>query len=476
MALTKVSYSMIAGAVANVLDFGADASGATNSTVAIQAALNSGTGAVYFPAGVYTVTSLTVPNFVSIIGESPVTTLIRTSSATATVLSCGVSVEIKNVKIASSVTRTTGFYISAQENGFLVENCEFEDYYIAISVGTIGNPVTVNARVFNCAFRSSNIASGSGAVQFLNFSNAQIANCVITGTSISTLQPDFGIRFQNGDTAFVTDCNVTVHGKALNVDTPASLNCYALTVVSCVFDSAHQIFGGSAVPSASFFATGNIYNTRIANCWFGLASTKSGCTLETTGAGIIDGITFTGCEFTDNGENGLLASGANVKNWIVTGGHSSGNAASGIRAGSATTLFNITGHIAGPVANRGANNIGISVDVGASNGYVIADNIVLNNTTSSISDGGTGVAARVVNNEGYNGVANASAVTVGASPFTYTAGHTPETIYIQGGTGLNVSLDAVTIFTTTDVTVQLLPNESTTIGYSTVPTVVKKIN
>ena len=63
MSLTKASYSMIEGAQVNVLDFGADPTGATDSTAAIQAAIDAaeggfgiyaGTGStVYFPSGVY---------------------------------------------------------------------------------------------------------------------------------------------------------------------------------------------------------------------------------------------------------------------------------------------------------------------------------------------------------------------------------------------------------------------------------------
>ena len=57
MALTKVSYSMIDGAVFNVLDYGATGDGATNDQAACQAAVDAcvaaGGGAVYFPAGTY---------------------------------------------------------------------------------------------------------------------------------------------------------------------------------------------------------------------------------------------------------------------------------------------------------------------------------------------------------------------------------------------------------------------------------------
>lgn len=60
MALTKVSYSMISGAPASVVDFGAVGDGVANDTAAIQAAVDSLVttgGAVYFPTGKYKVTS-----------------------------------------------------------------------------------------------------------------------------------------------------------------------------------------------------------------------------------------------------------------------------------------------------------------------------------------------------------------------------------------------------------------------------------
>lgn len=60
MALTKVSYSMIAGAKANVLDFGAVGDGVANDTSAINdaiAKLGASGGTVYFPPGSYKFTS-----------------------------------------------------------------------------------------------------------------------------------------------------------------------------------------------------------------------------------------------------------------------------------------------------------------------------------------------------------------------------------------------------------------------------------
>jgi hypothetical protein len=58
MALTKVTYSLIDGAPVNVLDYGVDNTGTTDTTSAIQAAITAAAGrTVYFPAGTYIVTS-----------------------------------------------------------------------------------------------------------------------------------------------------------------------------------------------------------------------------------------------------------------------------------------------------------------------------------------------------------------------------------------------------------------------------------
>lgn len=71
MALTKVSYSMITGAPANVIDFGADPTGSADSTTAIQAAIDSLTnGVVLFPGGTYTVSDkLVLKSNVSLTGN-----------------------------------------------------------------------------------------------------------------------------------------------------------------------------------------------------------------------------------------------------------------------------------------------------------------------------------------------------------------------------------------------------------------------
>ena len=77
MALTKVTYSMFIGKVANVFDFmsqaqidAVQAHTATDVTAEIQAAFDSGAASVYFPFGLYPVTStLTIPTSMRIYGD-----------------------------------------------------------------------------------------------------------------------------------------------------------------------------------------------------------------------------------------------------------------------------------------------------------------------------------------------------------------------------------------------------------------------
>jgi hypothetical protein len=73
MSLTKATYSMIEGAPANVLDYGADPAGVADSTAAIQAAVNAAYTAynktVYVPNGIYKVNgTVTITQGVMIVG------------------------------------------------------------------------------------------------------------------------------------------------------------------------------------------------------------------------------------------------------------------------------------------------------------------------------------------------------------------------------------------------------------------------
>jgi len=72
MALTKVTYSMIQGAVINVLDYGADSTGSSDTTLKLQAAIDAcvAGGALYLPNGTYKTTApLTINKRITFFGD-----------------------------------------------------------------------------------------------------------------------------------------------------------------------------------------------------------------------------------------------------------------------------------------------------------------------------------------------------------------------------------------------------------------------
>lgn len=113
MSLTKASFSMVTGSPFNVLDYGADFTGVTDSTVAIQAAITAasaaGGGCVYFPSGLYlagTTSNITMQSNVSLVGDGP-------------------SSKIK-LAASSTIAASTSLFAASSETNILIENLYFD--------------------------------------------------------------------------------------------------------------------------------------------------------------------------------------------------------------------------------------------------------------------------------------------------------------------------------------------------------------
>jgi len=93
-------------------------------------------------------------------------------------------------------------------------------------------------------------------------------------------------------------------------------------------------------------------------------------------------------------------------------------------------------------------------------------------TTSGFNIIGT-LTGWIANNPGYNPI-GVSAVTPGASPWTYTAGSTPEVLYLLGGTVSAVVKNSVTLATalssTQSLPITLDPGEAVVVTYTVAPT------
>lgn len=140
MSLTKVSYSMIQGAFANVLDYGADPTGVSDSTAAINSAIASGSS-VYFPVGTYLTTGNHTITNQTITGAGKATTIIKRSSGSNDVFRLVGNGTIQDLTIDGNSTWGNGIFISTTTYGqlvpSLVNNVEVKN------VGTTATPVTI---------------------------------------------------------------------------------------------------------------------------------------------------------------------------------------------------------------------------------------------------------------------------------------------------------------------------------------------
>lgn len=181
MSLTKATYSMIEGAPANVLDFGADPTGTSDSTAAFNAALIAATK-VYVPKGLYNVTSITVPvNKATILygdGDRADGSIIQGTQAGATILSyqddSGVfknrHSQIKDLQISGT---TNTINIKVNNLGVNMTNVTSQNGLIGVEanrmVGSVWTRVTANGSSIGMKFIK--LPAGSERVIWANVFN-----------------------------------------------------------------------------------------------------------------------------------------------------------------------------------------------------------------------------------------------------------------------------------------------------------------
>lgn len=189
MALTKASFSMIDGALFNVLDYGAVGDGVTDDTAAIQAAINAaqaqGGGIVKLPYGQFLVSELVLSGS-QVVLEGSVNAYTYSNPQATSVLVCNTGVWAVRIIVDSSccglrnlgllsngIISTTSPFIPTQygvEYGVLIENGQ-----------TYMENVTVYGFQYGCT-----IANAGNSNLFLNCSfsfNTRVGFAVTIGSA-----------------------------------------------------------------------------------------------------------------------------------------------------------------------------------------------------------------------------------------------------------------------------------------------------
>lgn len=172
MSLTKVSYSMIQGAVYSVLDYGIVADGLTNNSSAITTLIDTvstaGGGVIFFPAGTYAITSqINLKGNVTLKGEGRTSVIKATATGGYYMLNASAA-NADNVTIDGLCFDGSSNYPA---NEITTDPRTYANWNVAIRTGGVS---TNNFKVVNCYFRM--LAGGAMDFRYANNNNIVIQN------------------------------------------------------------------------------------------------------------------------------------------------------------------------------------------------------------------------------------------------------------------------------------------------------------
>lgn len=397
----------------NVLDFGADPTGATSSRTAFTnaiAALPASGGVIHIPSGTYDLggTAFVLSKaHVTFRGASRYNTVLLTNSTTEDILQvaefyCNVEDLTFRGPFTGTVefpTKTAGVGVNAMPAGAytMVRRCSFQAMFTGIRLGNVLSCADdVEIRYFK----------NSGIIVDHN-SDHQI-NLAIMDNNTGALPVGGGIQVFQAASLLLSNCNIIHANFCLDIAPAGGVTIPSVKGVNCFFDT-------SAV-GLNMTSAGSFFRSEFTNCWFSSMST-AGIRLSPTGSNGVDGITFVNCDIYNNvggTTNGVLIGTANVGKWKMVGCSVAGwTNGLNLQAGSAH-FPTIIGNTIGAVSAFSANGTGVVLGAGAYKGIVLTNNDVVDNVAAANIGAVTTTAGNftIIENAGINPIPVASVADV----------------------------------------------------------------
>jgi hypothetical protein len=373
----------------NVKTYGALGDGSTDDTAAIAAAIAAAAdgNTVYFPAGIYKVSSaISIADPVVLTGDFH-NSIIKTTSATADIFTVNSNcVRINSLSFDSSVVRTINcnyIHIAGTVQVFITE-CEFLNWSGAIK--SSGTSVTISG----CQFYNG-IASIGVGIQIDNGFDVSIKDMIMSNPA----QVFAGIYItQTGDVS-IDDCQIILGGQGLYLNPGAGQVITSVWANNCFFDTCSRGLFATALAAGS-----SIVRCLFDQCWFASAS-SSGVHLGTGGVGAISGMDFNGCQFVYNTGNGITLNDSGVAEVHIRGCDIAGNGGSGVGVAANVNKFSVTNSRVGDSHGFVGNAYGVFIAAGTTENCVITNNQLTGNTTASLVDDGTGINRVIHSNTGW---------------------------------------------------------------------------
>ncbi len=400
--------------VINVVDYGADPTGVSDSTTAITNAVAFGRS-VYFPTGTYKVSSaITLNNPGTYFGDGCMSSTLSTSSATADIfVIASVGIEICRLGFVSSVTRTGGFYINTSGTTVYERVFVHHFYMTGCYYGIHGN---FNNGGINDGYIYNPVA-GTGSVGIFidqgGFENMSVTRVVMYASPSA----GYGIYVTYAPALHITECEIYQFGSCIAIIPAAGSTNGPLYIDNCFLDQ-NGVTGANVCIYVNVNVSGiSLNDLKITNCWLA-SGLQNGISLQASGGGTLNGVQIIGCSIFHNKTQGLYAN-LNVNNLRILDSYINSNGWGGSYAGifiDSASNFSIINNRIGSAFGLGGNTAeGIYVNTSAQNFHIV-NNVIVSNGTYGVTFAGSNTYCIVMGNM-WGG--NASGATNGAPTGTF---------------------------------------------------------
>jgi hypothetical protein len=258
MTLTKATFSMIEGAYLNILDFGADSTGVSDSTNAFAsaiAALPATGGVINVPSGTYITETITLPGWpksVHLVGEGRETTILQAKNANEAIIEGFGSV---TPNFGTSFHYIYGFAFKAHASGSTGAALDLRFF----SFSEIDN-ITFKANgsgkfAYGLLFDAGNLPSTYGHCYSNTVNDVAIVNETPVSYSVA--------QFRNhANQHYLTNWRIVAYDEAvcIEVEDQAPPNeCRSIFIQNCYFEGLRSTVNGVISPGQGYVFVNSCY-------------------------------------------------------------------------------------------------------------------------------------------------------------------------------------------------------------------------